>query len=214
MKNSRKNYFLSIIIILIIGLSNSSFAQKNTRTETGKASWYGSKYHGKKTSSGEVYNKNEMTAAHNTLPFGTKVKVTNLANDESVIVRINDRGPYVGHRIIDVSEVAARKLGFHQKGIGKVKVEVVPDSYSLQEPNFITIYTIESSAFTDIEKATMQSQKLKAFDKHLSIEMKEEVMKGKKTHRLKVGQFENKQHAEAFNELLKDEGLGGQVSEA
>ena len=68
-----------------------------------------------------------MTAAHKTLPFGTKVKVTNLDNNESVIVRINDRGPFVGDRIIDVSEAAARKLEFHAQGIGNVKIEVLEE---------------------------------------------------------------------------------------
>lgn len=210
MKYNRKSFVLSIITFLFIGSSHFSFAQDNTQTETGKASWYGSKYHGKKTSSGERYNKNKMTAAHNTLPFGTKVKVTNLSNDESVIVRINDRGPYVGHRIIDVSEVAARKLGIHKQGVGRVQVEVLPENYNPQNPNF---YTIQTSSFKNLENAQAQSQKLKEFDKHVSIEMTEEVVKGKRLHRLKVGKFENKQHAEAFNELLKEEGLGGKVSE-
>ena len=212
MKNNRKSFILLIITFLFFGFSPLSFAQDNT--ETGKASWYGSKYHGRKTSSGERYNKNDMTAAHQTLPFGTKVKVTNLANNETVIVRINDRGPFVGNRIIDVSEVAARKLGIHKQGVGKVKVEVLPDNYNPQDPNFITIYTIETDAFSDPETAKAQSQKLKEFDKHLTIQMTEEVKEGRKIHRLKVGQFDNKKHAEAFNELLKDEGLGGKVSEA
>lgn len=106
-----------------LAFANNSNDQ--TQTQTGAASWYGSKYHGRRTSSGERYNKNEMTAAHKTLPFGTKVKVTNLANNKSVIVRINDRGPFVGHRIIDVSEAAARKIRLRNEGVGKVKVEVV-----------------------------------------------------------------------------------------
>jgi len=155
-----------------------------------------------------------MTAAHQTLPFGTKVKVTNLDNSESVIVRINDRGPFVGNRIIDVSEVAARKLGFHKKGVGNVKVEILPDAKDLPDPYFITLYTIQAGTFTNLEKAQAQREKLKEFDKHMTIKMTEIVKEGKKVHRLEVGQFDNKQHAEAFNELLKDEGLGGKVSEA
>lgn len=131
MINNRKCYVLTVIILLFIGIHQPIFAQTQD-IQTGEASWYGSKYHGKKTSSGEPYNKNHMTAAHKTLPFGTKVKVTNLDNNESVIVRINDRGPFVGDRIIDVSEVAARKLKFRSKGIGTVKVEILelPDNSS------------------------------------------------------------------------------------
>ncbi|MCC9135802.1 septal ring lytic transglycosylase RlpA family protein [Pontibacter silvestris] len=112
---------------MFLGLeSQQAFANSNDdQTQTGAASWYGSKYHGRKTSSGERYNKNEMTAAHKTLPFGTKVKVTNLANNKSVIVRINDRGPFVGHRIIDVSEAAARKIRLRSQGVAKVKIEIL-----------------------------------------------------------------------------------------
>ncbi|MCJ8163912.1 septal ring lytic transglycosylase RlpA family protein [Pontibacter sp. E15-1] len=124
MISNRKCYILTVIIFLFIGIGQPILAQ-STDTQKGEASWYGSRYHGRKTSSGELYNKNKMTAAHKTLPFGTKVKVTNLDNNESVIVRINDRGPFVGDRIIDVSEVAARKLDFHAEGIGNVKIEVL-----------------------------------------------------------------------------------------
>ncbi|WP_370582934.1 septal ring lytic transglycosylase RlpA family protein [Pontibacter rufus] len=113
-----------MIISLFIGLSQPVSAQTEG-TQKGKASWYGSKYHGRKTSSGERYDKHAMTAAHKTLPFGTKVKVTNLANNETVIVRINDRGPFVGNRIIDVSEAAARKLEIRGQGTGLVKIEVL-----------------------------------------------------------------------------------------
>lgn len=123
-----------MIIFLFVGISQPIFAQNNsgqTKVLKGEASWYGSRYHGRKTSSGERYNKNDMTAAHKTLPFGTKVKVTNLDNNEWVIVRINDRGPFVGDRIIDVSEAAARKLEFHGQGIGNVKVEVLESKADL-----------------------------------------------------------------------------------
>ena len=132
MSHNRKCIFFLVIIFLFIGINQPVFATNN-KTQKGQASWYGSKYHGKKTSSGERYNKNAMTAAHKTLPFGTKVKVTNLENNESVIVRINDRGPFVGDRIIDVSEAAARELDFHSEGIGNVKIEVLKPGAELAE---------------------------------------------------------------------------------
>ncbi len=91
----------------------------------GKASWYGGKFHGRTTASGEIYNSNAMTAAHRSLPFGTKVKVTNLDNGSSVVLRINDRGPFIKGRIIDVSAGAARSLGMIQSGIANVRVEVL-----------------------------------------------------------------------------------------
>jgi rare lipoprotein A len=92
---------------------------------TGKASWYGKRYHGRTTASGARFDMNAMTAAHRTLPFGTRVRVTNLANRRSVVLTINDRGPYAGRRIIDVSRRAAERLGFIQSGVIRVRVHTV-----------------------------------------------------------------------------------------
>jgi rare lipoprotein A len=91
----------------------------------GEASWYGPGYHGKTTANGEKFNQNAMTAAHKTLPFNTRVKVTDLDTKKSVIVRINDRGPYAKGRIIDLSQKAAEKLGMKGKGHAQVKLEIV-----------------------------------------------------------------------------------------
>lgn len=93
--------------------------------EVGMASWYGSKggFHGKKTANGDRYNKNVLSAAHKTLPMPSLVKVTNTHNNKSLIVMVNDRGPYARGRIIDVSEKAAKILGFRNQGVAKVKVE-------------------------------------------------------------------------------------------
>jgi len=95
------------------------------RTQTGLASWYGPTFHGRKTSSGEPYNMLGLTAAHRTLPFGTFVHVTNLANDRSLVVRINDRGPFVKGRIIDLSYTAAKILDLTTSGVVKVRLRVV-----------------------------------------------------------------------------------------
>ncbi|MRI83263.1 MAG: septal ring lytic transglycosylase RlpA family lipoprotein [Nitratiruptor sp.] len=91
----------------------------------GVASWYGSDFHGKKTSSGEVYNMYELTAAHKTFPMNTMVKVTNLNNGKSVIVRVNDRGPFVKDRIIDLSYAAAKRLGMLDTGTAPVELEIL-----------------------------------------------------------------------------------------
>ena len=218
MKNDRKCFILTVIIFLFIGVSQPTFAQSNDKTQIGSASWYGSKYHGRKTSSGERYNKNDMTAAHKTLPFGTMVKVTNPANDKSVVLRINDRGPFVGNRIIDVSEAAARKLDIHESGVAKVKVEVIDASevasISGAAAPQANAYTIQSIETTDYRQAVALSQKLKAFDKHLPLEIAEEKVNGKKVVLVKAGKFNNRNEAEAFNELLEEEGLAGKVREA
>jgi len=94
----------------------------------GVASWYGKPYHGRRTASGEVYNMYQMTAAHPSLPFGTRVVVTNLENGRSAIVRINDRGPFVHGRVIDLSRKAASQLGFLGQGVTRVGVRVIASS--------------------------------------------------------------------------------------
>ena len=94
-------------------------------TLSGTASWYGIYFQGRPTASGEPYDRHELTAAHKTLPLQTKVKVTNLINNKTVIVRINDRGPFVGERIIDLSEAAAKKIGYLHKGVTEVIVEII-----------------------------------------------------------------------------------------
>ena len=91
----------------------------------GIASWYGKHFHGRRTASGEIYNMNSATAAHPTLPFGTRVRVTNLANGHSIVLKINDRGPFAKRRIIDVSRRAAQVLHFVQKGTARVRVQLV-----------------------------------------------------------------------------------------
>jgi rare lipoprotein A len=95
--------------------------------QTGIASWYGPGFHTKVTANGEAYNENELTAAHQTLPMPSLVRVTNLENGRSIVVRINDRGPFVAGRIIDMSRRGAQLLGFDQKGTAKVRVEVLAE---------------------------------------------------------------------------------------
>lgn len=89
----------------------------------GKASWYGPRFHGRKTASGERFDQHELTAAHRSLPFGTRVKVTNLKNGRSVVVRINDRGPYAKGRLIDLSRAAAKQIGMLKSGVAQVRIE-------------------------------------------------------------------------------------------
>lgn len=99
----------------------------------GQASWYGPGFHGKKTASGEIFDQGRLTAAHKTLPLGTKAKVTNLENGNSVEVEINDRGPYVGDRVIDLSRAAANALGFVESGLTLVRIEPLYQEASSEE---------------------------------------------------------------------------------
>lgn len=99
---------------------------KNLRKAAqGIASWYGPGFHGRRTASGEKFNQNALTAAHRSLPFGTRVKVTNLNNGRSVVVRINDRGPHVRGRIVDLSAGAARVIGLKSSGVAPVRIQIL-----------------------------------------------------------------------------------------
>ena len=102
-----------------------------TFVDTGLASWYGAKHHGKRTASGEIFNQTKFTAAHQSLPLGSIVKVTNLENGNFVELRINDRGPYQRGRIIDVSRAAATVLGMRRSGIARVRVELISSPEAL-----------------------------------------------------------------------------------
>lgn len=147
-----KSFFLSIFIVIVSlflvnsGCSSSprfkrssygtsgqsrhfgTTATRNNshgRSQTGMASYYGNGFHGKKTANGETYNRHELTAAHKKLPFNTRIKVTNLENNRSVVVRINDRGPFAKRRILDLSEGAAKKIDMIKSGVAKVRIEVL-----------------------------------------------------------------------------------------
>ena len=94
----------------------------------GTSAYYSGRFNGRKTASGQIFNNGALTAAHNTLPFGTRVKVTNVKNNKSVVVRINDRGPTTPGRILDLSRAAASRLGFVRAGLTEVKVEIVANA--------------------------------------------------------------------------------------
>ena len=108
-----------LLLLLSPGTAASAFEQE------GLASWYGGKFQGRQTASGEIFDTNKFTAAHKSLPFGTIVKVTNLENGKTTVVRINDRGPFVPGRIIDLSRAAATVIGLTGKGVAKVRIRVL-----------------------------------------------------------------------------------------
>ena len=113
------------------GIHYQPMASANGYAENGQASWYGTKFHGKQTANGEIYDMFKMTAAHKTLPLPSYVKVTNLENGQSVVVRVNDRGPFHGDRLIDLSYVAAKKLGFADSGLANVAIEGIdPETFA------------------------------------------------------------------------------------
>jgi rare lipoprotein A len=118
--------------------------------QTGTASWYGGEFHGRPTSSREVYDMNDLTAAHNTLPLGTFVAVTNLNNGRSVVVRVNDRGPFVKNRVIDLSYAAARAIDMIGPGTAPVRIEVLP---GLSPPPAALGFSVQTGSFVRRENA-------------------------------------------------------------
>lgn len=119
----RKIVLKQVYIISVLWIVCSAFFQNEEYTEIGKASYYNDKFHGRKTSSGELLDQNEFTAAHKTLPFGTVLKVTNLSNDSIVYVKVNDRLSKSSKHIIDVTKKAAKDLDFMRHGITKVLIQ-------------------------------------------------------------------------------------------
>ena len=118
-------------------------------TETGLASWYGNPYHGRRTASGEIYDMEQLTAAHRTLPFGTWVRVVNLGNGKTVDVRITDRGPFVENRIIDLSHAAAQTIELIGPGVATVRLDILSVP-STSGPNW---YAVQAGAFLDRDRA-------------------------------------------------------------
>lgn len=115
------------LLLLLAGCASYPEIDPHGYDETGNASYYGSQHQGQRTASGERFEQNALTAAHRQLPFGTRVKVTNLSNDKSVVVRINDRGPHTRGRLIDVSRAAAEQLGMLRSGTARVRVQDLED---------------------------------------------------------------------------------------
>ncbi len=185
--------------------------------EEGLASWYGADFHGKPTSCGEPYDMYAMTAAHKTLPLGTYVKVTNMENRRSVILRINDRGPFVSGRIIDLSCKGAQELGSYQKGLAKVRVEAVQaaseehigqDTYWRVQPVPSFRYgqfTIQIGAFREQSNAYRLKEKMsKGFQWSQVGQMLE---KGDPLYRVHVGMYEDLVLAKKDLDYLRSHGF-------
>jgi len=121
-----RNSLILSALTLLVGCTSQGIKPGGYSAE-GKASYYGARHHGNKTASGERFDQHALTAAHRSLPFGSRVRVTNLRNDKSVVVRINDRGPYARGRIIDLSQQAAGRLDMLRAGVVPVRVEQLAD---------------------------------------------------------------------------------------
>ena len=166
----------------------------------GVASWYGPDFHGKPTSSGEIYDMYQLTCAHNALPLGSTVMVTNMENGRSLELKVNDRGPFVKERIIDLSYAAAQMLGIWEKGTAFVKVEGI-GPFIAEDQKF----TIQVGSFTDEILAQRLADQLR--DRFENVYVSTLETPTQKYHRVRVGQFDNKESALRVAEKLSQAGL-------
>jgi rare lipoprotein A len=143
-------YSIPALAALAAGLAAAQAQTPAAAAEQGIASWYGGPFEGQRAASGEIYREGELTAAHRTLAFGTKVRVRRLDSGQSVVVRINDRGPYVASRIIDLSYAAARGLGMTHPGLAPVAVEILQSPVSSGS----SVFAVQAGTFRDAANAS------------------------------------------------------------
>ena len=177
------------------GIRYEPIATASGYKEKGVASWYGTKFHGKRTANGEIYDMYQMTAAHKTLPLPSYVRVTNLDNGASVVLRVNDRGPFHGERLIDLSYVAAQKLGYADTGLANVQVEGIDprafSSSSSQDLNESRVY-LQLAALKNHDNAQLLRHSV--FSK---TEVRAEVVVGEEIeplYRVRIGPVETPEH--------------------
>jgi rare lipoprotein A len=185
------------------GLSRGSTIQ------AGVASWYGPDFHGKKTANGETYDMDDLTAAHKTLPFNTVVRVENLDNGRSVVVRINDRGPYVGNRVIDLSRKAAQEIQMIGPGTARVRLVLLEKGDAPVHPSTIRheLFTVQIGSFESRKEARQKASTLRGS----SVEQR--VANGKTVYRVYYGAYKSRDKAERMLRRLKARGIQGYVKQ-
>lgn len=190
--------------------------------ETGIASWYGDPYHGRRAANGEIYDMERLTAAHRTLPFGTWVRVKNLSNERTVDVRIQDRGPFVHHRIIDLSRAAAREIEILGPGTAKVRLTVIPPPMvyvSVAAPPVEITPPPPAAAKADLFAVQIGAFQNRAKAESIAANMKElygaariVIREGKaRLYRVLVGEEDSNEKANALAERLRLAGTEGFV---
>lgn len=213
----RKHIFTALFYFIIFYCS--------AQVQTGMASFYADKFEGSNTASGEKYKHNKFTGAHKFLPFGTKVRVTNLANGKSVEVTINDRGPYVENRIIDLSKSAAEELEYTNQGLAEVKLEVIdPGSGKVSDPGrpieHVTVdekefyefeisrinkpsgYGVQIGTYQELVNLMRLAENLKnSYKRQVTVQVK--VLNGIKYYGIIIGQFSSREKAEQLRDDVR-----------
>jgi rare lipoprotein A len=222
-----KQFITAVLLLLIsfVAFAEGPFLQE------GFASYYADKFEGRKTASGDIYSHNELTCAHRTLAFGTMVRITNVKNNKSIVCRVNDRGPFVKNRIIDLSRNAASQLDFVVDGLAKVKIEVLPhvevdivevptDSipsnvfaakqtivdYELYDiivsKSTIKGYTVQIASYKEMANLLRIVDDIKSVIEH-DIRIQVVNIDGEKTYRVQTGNFDTREDAESEGNKLK-----------
>jgi len=187
----------------VFGTDYVPLAKIQAFRQTGVASWYGKRFHGQKTSSGELYDMYAMTAAHPTLPIPSYVRVTNLANGRSVVVRVNDRGPFHASRIIDLSYAAAYRLGYIQAGSARVQVEAIVPGAGAQAAEGAAGVYLQVGAFNSRENA--ESLQARVASEATWLQEAVQVLMSGSLWRLHVGPYRNREDARSVAERIEAE---------
>lgn len=182
--------------------------------QDGTASWYGSDFHGRETSSGEIYNMHAMTAAHKTLPLGVYVKVQNRNNGREIVVRVNDRGPFVGGRIIDLSYSAARDLGVVKSGTAQVQIEALgylgrsqrgKTTYRAPLSYDTGSFVIQIGSCSSLENAQSMAEELR--NQYIFTMIREAVVNGERFYRVQAGNYVSLKEAERIRKYSANKWL-------
>jgi len=209
-----RNLFAIRLVVMGVAMAVCGHAQDQPAAlafEEGIASWYGPSFDGQRAASGEIFDSGQLTAAHRTLPFGTKVRVRRVGTADSIVVRINDRGPFVESRIIDLSYAAARQLGVTDPGLFRVALEVLergegappPRPFVPQTPLF---FTVQVGAFTDRGNAERVRMQLSA--KYAPVLILEDKEPNGQFFRVRVGRVPSLEQAQQLAaQLAKENGL-------
>jgi len=174
------------------------------------ASWYGSEFHGRPTSSGEIFNMYAMTCAHKELPFGTKLRVTNSRNNSSVIVTVNDRGPFIPGRDLDLSYAAAREIGLTGPGVERVRIEYLGRDMRYAKrvgvAPLVAVgpFTIQIGSFTEESNAQRLKQGLEL--RYRDVYITTIYLNGQRFYRVRIGTFDDRERAYLFAKTLAEEG--------
>ncbi len=202
------NVFYCAVLLVVCVMASCSTGELRTSAHTAVASWYGEEFEGRRTASGEPFDKDALSAAHREFPFGTKLKVTNLSNGRSVIVVVNDRGPFVSGRDIDLSYAAARKIGLVGPGTGEVLIEYLGrDESYVREIMYASTggpYVIQVGSFREQANAVLLKTALD--EKYRDVYIAEGEVHGRIHYRVRIGTVKEREEASRIAKALAAEG--------